>query len=177
MVANCTATPNILHTEVYRQETRQKLAKVQYTHLGDSMLKKKKKKSQRCLLSLLTIKLRYLGCQNVPDRFRIGFEVWRAARLVYSWWGDTFDSQNISFSDHKFLGACFTMLLFLDERSSDAHIVAKHLLWCRRKFVRRTFCTRPQHTSESCLERKILKFDLKIFLNEGQHLSCNSGHN
>lgn len=36
-------TPNILHTEVYRQETRQKLAEVQYTHLGDSMLKNKKK--------------------------------------------------------------------------------------------------------------------------------------
>lgn len=40
----------------------------------------------------------------------------------------THDSQNTSFHDHEFLGACFIILLFLDRGSSDAHIVAKHLL-------------------------------------------------
>lgn len=39
---------------------------------------------------------------------------------------------------------------------------------------------RPQHTSDSCSERKI-KFDLEIYLSkelnyEGQHLNFNSGH-
>jgi len=42
--------------------------------------------------------------------------------------GTLYDSQKTSFSDHEFFGARFTVLLCLDERSCDAHVVAKHLL-------------------------------------------------
>lgn len=40
----------------------------------------------------------------------------------------THDSQNTSFHDHEFLGACFRILLYLDRGSFDTHIVAKHLM-------------------------------------------------
>lgn len=161
MTANSTATPNILHTEVYRRDKTKISKGTIHTPGRLNALKKKSEKYWRCTLSLSTTEI-FIRCGN---GFPISFKNLSGQQPdPYVAVEGHLGLQNKRFSDHTFLSTCVTMLLFSGERSSDAHIVAKNLLWCRRKFLRRTLCMRCQCTAESCTERKI-ELDLKIFVN------------
>lgn len=114
----------------------------------DAKGKEIKKESWRCTLSLL-IKLRYLGCQNVPQMgFGSVLKSGEQPDLCVAGEGTLLTPRTWVY----FLGACFTVLLFWDERLSDAQCSG----WASA-LMQKKICKKALWSKTSAHQRKLLR--------------------